>query len=75
MCPDQDMSVQAAAAINWGTSYRRCFGEVEMEEWGELMAKLETACLTYAGVIDVQMEIWKAKIPLKVQNFFMDGMA
>jgi len=96
ICHDQDISVQAAAAGNWGMSYRRCFGEVEMEEWGELMAKLETINLTiaddrvcwklensgkystrsmyrfitYAGVTDVQMmEIWKAKIPLKVQIF------
>jgi len=27
-------------------SYRRCFGEAEMEEWRELMAKLEAVILT-----------------------------
>ena len=95
ICQDQEISVQAAAATNWELSYRRCFGEAEME-WRELMAKLEAVILTkvddkvcwklehsgkfttrsmyrfitYAGVTDVQMmEIWKAKIPLKVQIF------
>ena len=67
-----------------------------MEEWRELMAKLEMVNLTdledkitwkleksgkyttrsmyryftFAGVIDIRMmEIWKSKIPLKVQIF------
>jgi hypothetical protein len=93
---DQEISVQMAAELEWNFSYRRCFGNSEMEEWREMMAKLERVNLTdledrvtwkleksgkyttrsmyrfitFAGVIDVRMmEIWKSKIPLKVQNF------
>ena len=45
ICQDQEIYVQAAAATNWELSYRRCFGEAEME-WRELMAKLEAVILT-----------------------------
>ena len=41
ICHDQDISVQIAGEANWNFSYRRCFGAAEMDEWRELMEKLE----------------------------------
>jgi hypothetical protein len=88
--------VSSAGELSWSLSYRRKFGEVEMEEWKVLMSLLENVRLddsrdmvcwklersgkfstrsmyrfiTFAGVIDVEMmEIWSAKIPLKVKIF------
>jgi hypothetical protein len=96
ICHDQDISVSSAGELSWSLSYRRKFGEVEMEEWKVLMSLLENVRLddnrdmvcwklersgkfstrsmyrsiTFAGVIDVEMmEIWSAKIPLKVKIF------
>jgi hypothetical protein len=46
ICHDQEISVQAAAAMEWNLSYRRRFGDTEMKEWEELMTKLEEVNLT-----------------------------
>lgn len=38
--------MQAAGASDWNLSCRRCFGEAEMEEWRDPMAKLEEVRLS-----------------------------
>jgi hypothetical protein len=46
ICNDQEVSVQTAGEMAWNFSYRRCFGEAEMEAWREMMIKLERINLT-----------------------------
>jgi hypothetical protein len=46
ICHDQDISVQAAKACDWCLSYRRCFGEPEMQEWRDMMTQLKQARMT-----------------------------
>lgn len=46
ICHDQEISVHTAAELEWNLSYRRSFGTLEMEEWRDLMVRLDNVTLS-----------------------------